>query len=102
MSRKATPGSFQKGDARAGRKKGALGKATVEIRELARELTTGNPEYMAGLRRRLKAGKLAPAVESLLFHYGWGKPKEQVEVTGADGGALITEVRRVIVDAKDE
>lgn len=100
MARKATPGSFKPGDKRAGRPKGRENNATIEVRELARGLTTRNPDYLKQLRERLKDGKLAPAVETMLWAYAEGKPKEHVEVTGANGGPLaITQIARVIVRA---
>lgn len=100
MSRKATPGSFQKGDKRAGRPKGRENNATIEVRELAQGLTTGNSEYIAKLKERLKTGKAAPAVETMLWAYAHGKPKDQVELSGPDGGPVqIQTIARVIVKA---
>lgn len=82
MSSKLKPRGkpFQPGDPRAGRKRGALNRATREIREVARGLLE-RPEYVAKLKERLDAGT-AGAVEPLLYHYGYGKPKETVAVEG--------------------
>jgi hypothetical protein len=57
-----------------GRPKGALNRATLEIRALARSLVE-DPTYLAALRRRLAAGK-AGSLEPLLFAYAYGRPTE--------------------------
>lgn len=49
----------------------------------------------------LMAGDLPPAVIIRLMDHGWGKPPDRVEHTGKDGGAIITRVERVIVQAHD-
>lgn len=90
---------FVKGDPRAGRPRGVANKATVEVKSLAQGLLS-SPEYQASLVARLNAGELAPAVESLLWHYAYGKPKETVEVTG-DGAPASLTIIEVIVDAHD-
>ena len=61
-----------------GRQKGGRNKVTLEGREFAKRLTA-DPKYRAKLRERLKEGKIAPAVESMLWHYAYGKPKEVIE-----------------------
>lgn len=38
------------------------------------------PKYLKSLQTRADEGKLNPAVEALLWHYGYGKPREVVEV----------------------
>jgi hypothetical protein len=84
-----------------GRPKGALNKATVEAREVCAGLV-GNPAYLELLRKRLHSGKCAPAVEAMIWHYAHGRPKETLELTGADGGPLaVTHIARVIVDGSD-
>lgn len=60
-----------------GRKAGTPNKATREIQEAARGLLE-DPAYVSSLRDRLIVGT-AGAVESLLYHYAYGKPKETVE-----------------------
>ena len=64
-----------------GRPKGVPNKATREIKESARRLVE-DPAYLESLRRRLTSGK-APHMESLLFYYAYGKPKEQTEFSGS-------------------
>ena len=63
-----------------GRPKGVPNKATREIKDFARECLE-DPTYIESLKRRLKSGK-APHMETLLAHYGYGKPKEQLEIEG--------------------
>jgi len=75
---------FEKGDPRAGRPPGVLNKVTVAVREVAQGLVD-DPVYRASLQERLNAGQLAPAVETMLWHYAHGKPKETVELMGKDG-----------------
>ena len=64
-----------------GRPKGAKNKTTIEVREAAR-LLVESPEYRASLESRLNKGS-APHMETLLWHYAFGKPKETHEHTGA-------------------
>src|SRR5216684_7340235 len=68
---------FQPGN--PGRRKGTPNKATKEIRDLARALTTGSPAYMARLKQRLLAGKCHPSVEVALLHYAHGRPPDKIE-----------------------
>ena len=58
---------------------GTPNKATREVRELARRLVE-DPEYQAALHSRLLNGQ-AGALEPLLWHYAYGKPKEPVELS---------------------
>ena len=62
-----------------GRPKGAVNKATREIKDISQGLLS-DPVYVESLRRRLTSGK-APHMETLLHHYAYGKPKEQHEGT---------------------
>jgi hypothetical protein len=61
-----------------GRPPGALNKTTREIRGFARAILD-RPEYRASLEKRLDAGQ-APHMETLLHHYAFGKPKEQMDL----------------------
>jgi hypothetical protein len=60
------------------RPKGSLNRTTVEARELAQRFIE-DVDYQACLRKRLIAGK-APHIETLLFHYAYGKPAEHHEI----------------------
>jgi hypothetical protein len=61
-----------------GRPEGSLNRTTIEVREFARRLIE-DPEYQAGLRRRVIEGK-APQMEMLRFKYAYGQPVERHEV----------------------
>jgi hypothetical protein len=67
-----------------GRPKGGLNKSTLEGRAFAQQLVN-DPEYRTTLRERLLAGKLPPGVESMLWFYAIGKPKEEVELSTSVG-----------------
>lgn len=91
MRKKSTPRGkgrpFVKGDKRAGRPKGVPNKVTLEVREAAASIVD-DPVYRANLASRARRGKLAPAIESMLWHYAKGKPKETVEHSGPGGVPL--------------
>ncbi len=70
-----------------GRKPGVPNRATLEIREAAKSLIE-DPGYLRSLKTRLKSGR-APHMETLLFHYAYGKPKETMEHSGLDGAPIV-------------
>ena len=79
---------FQKGQKGGpGRPKGRVDDRVLAARELAQNILS-SPAYIANLRARADEGRLAPAVEQMLWHYSGGKPPEKVELTGADAGPL--------------
>jgi len=59
-----------------GRRRGTPNKATKAIRDTAQRLLT-DEAYQKALEVRLRRGT-AGAVEPLLYHYAFGKPKETV------------------------
>lgn len=61
-----------------GRPKGALNRTTIEVREAARAIVD-DPDYREALKIRLILGQ-ASHMETLLWHYAYGKPKETVEI----------------------
>jgi len=67
-----------------GRVKGTPNKATVAGREFAEKLVT-DPDYLASVEARAKAGKLPAGVEIMLWHYAHGRPKELLELSGSIG-----------------
>ena len=81
--RKTGGRDFRKGQ--GGRRKGVSNRATREIRELARSIVE-DPAYLGKLKKRVAAGQ-APHMETLLYHYAYGKPKERIEHSG-DGGPV--------------
>lgn len=58
-----------------GRPKGVPNKATREAKELARSILE-DPTVQGKLLDQAQRGKLAPAVMTMLFHYAYGKPKD--------------------------
>jgi hypothetical protein len=61
-----------------GRTPGTLNKATVGAKAACVALVD-DPAYRRSLGRRLRTGRLSPAMECLLWHYAKGKPKEEVQ-----------------------
>lgn len=79
MAKRRGPGRpFKPGE--GGRPKGIPNKATRDIKAFSRNFLE-SPAYIASLQQRILAGD-APQVEQLLFHYGYGKPKDTVAVEG--------------------
>ena len=74
-----------------GRPAGVQNRATRDGRELAQAIVN-DPEYRARLLERLRAGDAPPAVECMAWAYAFGKPPQNVEVTGEDGGPIRSAV----------
>jgi len=53
------------------------------VREFAQRFID-DEDYRESLRRRVLRG-LAPHMETLIWHYRFGKPPDKVEMTGEDG-----------------
>jgi hypothetical protein len=66
---------FTTGNPGGGRPKGAQNKATLEIKEFARNFLMSD-RYRRTLERRILAGT-APQMEMLLHHYAFGKPTDK-------------------------
>ena len=64
-----------------GRPKGVPNKATAQVKEFCASIVD-DPAYQRGIHRRALAGTLPPAIEALLWHYRWGKPKDDAHVHG--------------------
>ena len=75
-----------------GRPRGVPNKATVEIRDAARRLLE-DEAYQRGLSARLIKGR-APHMETLLYHYAYGKPKETMDLRVSDVSLLSHEELR--------
>ena len=92
-----------KGRKTGGRQAGTPNRVTADAREACASLVD-DPQYRQNLAERLRAGRLAPGVEVMLWHYAKGKPTEPIEanqhitvswqneivsrLTGATGRAL--------------
>lgn len=68
---------FTPGHNKGGRPPGVPNKVTKQVKEIAQRLLTGD-DYRKNLRRRLRDGTCPPAVETMLWHYAYGKPKETI------------------------
>lgn len=65
----------------AGRQAGVPNKVTRTAKAICQGLLESD-EYRASVVKRIAAGKLAPPVECMLWHYAYGKPKETHELQG--------------------
>lgn len=68
------------------RPKGNLNTVTKDVRAIAQGMLN-DPEYVAGLIIRLRSG-VAPHIETLLWHYAYGRPQTRIELSGPAGKAL--------------
>jgi hypothetical protein len=57
-------------------------RATREVRAFCQRLVA-DPEYRAGLERRLRSGELAPQIEALIWSYAFGRPPQSIDVTSS-------------------
>ena len=65
-----------------GRPKGVANKATQEAKAICAAMVD-DPAYLANLRKRFIRGKLAPAVECMIWYYAKSKPTEKVAFESA-------------------
>lgn len=65
-----------------GRPKGLPNKATRDIKNLSAKLLN-DPAYLEALKVRLRRGTAA-AVEVQLYHYAYGRPKEEIALRVED------------------
>ena len=70
-----------------GRRKGTPNKVTAEAKVICAAILD-DPTYRTNLTARARAGTLAPAVEAMLWHYAFGKPKDSLDVTVGPVGDL--------------
>jgi uncharacterized protein YdeI (BOF family) len=85
-----------------GRQKGTPNRVTVEAREAAGALVD-DPIYRRTLARDMRARTVQPAIESLLWHYAKGKPKDVVEITGSlDVAARAAQIAEDVRNMTDE
>ena len=60
---------------------------TAEVRAVCAAILD-DPTYRTNLTARARAGALAPAVEAMLWHYAFGKPRDSLNVTIGPAGDL--------------
>ena len=68
-----------------GRRKGTPNKVTAEARIVCAAVLD-DATYRTNLTARARAGTLAPAVEAMLWHYAFGKPRDSLDVTVGPAG----------------
>lgn len=79
----------------SGRVKGTPNRASVEVRQLIGDLVN-SPKYQWKLRRDFDGRKVHPAVESMVWAYHLGKPRQDLNVTASvDVTGRLEEERRV-------
>jgi hypothetical protein len=70
------------GKGKIGRSKGQPNAITVEVK-LAAQAIVDDPIYRANLLIAMRERTVAPAVETMLWYYAKGKPKETIVVDGS-------------------
>jgi hypothetical protein len=80
MTRKMPPGRKKGSKKTGGRQKGTPNKVTREAREIANALVD-DPRYIRKLSRDFRTRKVNPVIESMLWYYAKGKPREGLDVT---------------------
>jgi hypothetical protein len=64
-----------------GRPLGVPNKHTAEVKDFCASIVD-DPLYQQAIRKRALAGRLPPMMEALIWHYRWGKPKDETVVQG--------------------
>ena len=69
-------------------------KKQIELMTHCRDLTTECADVLTEIMRAAK-NKAADRIKAaeIILGYGWGKPKQQTEVTGTDGGEIVIKVK---------
>ena len=80
MPHKILPGRKKGSQKTGGRQKGTPNKVTREARDIANGLID-DPRYIRKLSRDFRTRKVNPAIESMVWYYGKGKPPEGLDVT---------------------
>ena len=62
-----------------GRPKGSPNKVTTAVREIAQSIVN-DETYRKNLISRMRSGSIMPGVETMLWHYAYGKPTEKLDV----------------------
>ena len=95
----ATKTSFKKGRQKSGgRKKGTPNSSTAEARTLCRNLVS-DEEYQQRFRDRFVRGQLPSHLESMVWQYAYGKPRQEEPTFDGDEGP--SELRITVVDKRE-
>ena len=81
----------------AGRPKGRKDTKTLQIEAAAREFTVAALGALQQIAKKGKSESARVAAATALLDRGWGRPRQALALTDADGGPLEVLVRRVIV-----
>ncbi len=84
----------------AGRPKGALNKATADVRVAAQQYTEEALTVLAKVMRDSDSDAARVAAANSILDRAHGKPRQAVDVDGTLK-ATITRIERVLVDAAD-
>lgn len=76
----------------AGRPKGAVNKATADIREAAQEFTSAALEVLVDVMKNGDSAAARVAAANSVLDRGHGRPKQTQEISGPDGAPLTTSV----------
>lgn len=71
-----------------GRKKGVPNKVTKLVKDVARSLTLGNDKVVEQIRKKFENGNIDPSLFNKLLEYGYGKPKQTIEIIPPEPPAL--------------
>ena len=71
-----------------GRAKGTPNKVTKIARDIARGLTLDNDKVVEQVRKKFEVGTIDPSLFNKLLEYGYGKPKQVVEIIPPANPAL--------------
>lgn len=74
-----------------GRAKGTPNKVTKLAKTIAQDITLGNEKVVARLKKEAESGAIEPSVFNKLLEYGYGKPKQVVEIESPVGNILPLE-----------
>jgi len=91
------------GQKTGGRQKGTPNKVTADIKAIAQSFGEEAIKHLVEIARDGEAAPAArvAAVKEILDR-GYGKAKQLLEHTGEDGGAIVTKIERVIVNAHED